>query len=169
MNESLPVSQAPIDLVAPLHGLLQGELGIKSPLGSAVETLNRANALAFRRSAGVQSAQAARKALARSVATGERDFDDSAVRDYDEGSRWVNIPYPSDMSSPIPASVAVAAEVGQQARALAAEQLPMHAPAIFATLAAEAARVVGILAELPEPPRGVFALGDPDGSVDLFA
>lgn len=153
----VPITKNPSDLVRPMHALLAHELGLPSPLAPAVKMLDRAAALSFNRTAGLASAQAARHALARAVALGEREFDEDSVREYDAGAIWgTGGPHPG-----IPASVQLADDVLAQARLHAAQELAKHAGGIFDTLATEAAWLVGVLEALPPPPRGLFGGGDP--------
>ena len=156
-TEPMPATVNPSDLVRPLHALLAHELGLKSPLDKAVEMLDRAAALSFNRTTGLQAAQAARQAIARAIALGEAQFDESTVRAFDEGSIWLSNPtHPS-----IPASVELADQVLLEAQQAAATELMKHASTVFDQLATEARRVVGIFEALPEPPKGLFAAGDP--------
>jgi hypothetical protein len=138
-----------------LHALLAHELGLDSPLGQAVATLDRAAGLAFNRTTGLQSAQAARSELARAVATGQRPFDEAAVAEYDAGRVWI-----SDGQS-TPASTELAEAAVAAARQAAVGEMAVHAPQIFDTLAAEARRVVDGLVALGEPPKTLFGAGDP--------
>jgi len=156
-TEPLPATRNPSDLVRPIHALLAHELGLKSPLEPGVRMLDRAASLSFNRGNGATAARIARAELARRVALGELPFDESTVRAFDEGRLWV-----SDVTHPsIPAAVGLSDAVMLQAQQAAAGELMMHAAKIFDTLAAEAARVVGIFEALPEPPKGLFGAGDP--------
>lgn len=143
------------NLVQPLHALLVHELGLASPLGDAVTMLDNASRLTFAGQQGTATARHARAQIARAIATGERPFDEAALREYDEQSIWV-----ADLNAQsIPASTSLVEEVRQQAGLIAGGLLNMHAPAIFDTLAAEARRVVGILEALPAPPPQLFTTG----------
>ena len=79
-TDQLPATVAPSDLVRPLHSLLAHQLALTSPLGAAVEMLDRAARLSFGSQGAVQSAEAARRALARAVAVGDVQFNEAAVR-----------------------------------------------------------------------------------------
>jgi hypothetical protein len=161
MTEPTPASRNPSDLARPLHSLLETQLGLKSPLSKAVAALDRAAKLQFNKTVGLTSARAARQVLARAVATGEREFDEMAVREYDKGAIWISSDSPYAENPSTPAAAQLAAEVATQAQQVAAAEVLMHASGIFDTLAAEARRIVGTFEALPEPPRGLFGAGDP--------
>jgi hypothetical protein len=154
-TEPMPVTVNPSELVRPLHLLLTHELGLVSPLGKAVEALDRAASLGFNRAAGARTARTARHALARAVALGERDFDESAIREFDAGRVWI-----SDGWSPNTVAGGLADAVTIEAKRAAGDALMQHGAGIFDLVAAEARRVIGIFEALPEPPRNLFGGGD---------
>lgn len=155
-TERLPATVAPSDLVRPLHSLIGYELALKSPLGPAVEMLDRAARLSFGSTVGVQAAEAARRSMARAIAVGDAEFDEATIRAFDDGRLWLR-----DDTEVTPPAVGLANAVKVQAQQAAGAELMKHASGIFDTLAAEAARVVGIFEALPAPPRHLFSAGDP--------
>ena len=155
-TEPIAATRNPADLVQPLHALLAHQLGLPSPLETAVGMLDRAARLAFDRNTGTATARHQRASLARAIALGERDFDDDSVREFDRGRAWVALD-PHDT----PASVWLSEAVRSEAQRAAATELDKHAAGIFQMLADEARRVVGIFQALPEPPAQLFTVGDP--------
>jgi hypothetical protein len=154
------VTQHPSEYVRGLHALLTAQLGLKSPLGRAVEILDRAEKVAFvEKGAAVAAARSARDVLARQIAAGERPYDEKSVREYDAQRVWIA---DDDAPKTYPAATMLSSKVQAHARALAGNEVVNNAPKVFDLVAAEATRVVDTLQRLPEPPSGLFSgSGDP--------
>jgi hypothetical protein len=71
-----------------VHLVLTTQLNLPSPLDNAVALLDRLQAVNMARSAGAQAVARDREALARAIATGEREFDAKALREWAAGGLW---------------------------------------------------------------------------------
>jgi hypothetical protein len=135
--------------------VLTTQLGLPSPLEPAVSVLKALTAVNLARSAGTQAVTRDRDALARAIATGEREFDDKALREWAAGGLWV-----AD-GEDAPASASLGSAVARAAQREAVQMFVVNAAEVFSTVATAVRDEIAKLEALPKPPRGLWAAADP--------
>jgi hypothetical protein len=143
-----------------VHLVLTTQLGLPSPLAPAVALLDRLQAVDLAKLGGMEAVTRNRETLARAIATGERDFDDDAVREWADGGLWV-AGFEAGYGNYVPPASSLSTAVARAAQREAAHLFTVNAAAIFTTLQTAARDEVAKLEALPKPPRGLWVAGDP--------